>query len=128
MDIFEAAKDFGAFPSAIVTGLMLGAVFDVFACLRCFVPVHKAVLFACDMMYMLFFGFSLFTLCAGCEGRLRYYIAAGALTGAVCFHLAAGRFARRACESFALRVKAFIRRRKERAQAEKAVCEDCSAL
>lgn len=112
MDIFDVIKDFGVFPSSLVTGLLLGAVFDVSACLRCFVPVHKAVLFICDVLYMLFYWFTVFTLSVGCEGRLRYHIVAGVLFGAVCFHLLIGRPLYSLSSKLAKRLKDFIRRRR----------------
>lgn len=105
MSVFEAVKEFGAFPSAVALGLALWAVFDVFALIRAFVPVKGAALFVCDVLFMLMYWFFVFTLCVGAAGKVRYYIVAGVLIGSVCEHFLVGKFAVRTAQKTALRLK-----------------------
>lgn len=114
MSIFEAVKEFGAFPSAVVLGLALWAVFDVFALIRAFVPVKGAALFVCDVLFMLMYWFFVFTLCVGAAGKVRYYIVAGVIIGSACEHFLVGRFAVRTAQKMVLRLKNFAKKHSEK--------------
>lgn len=113
MSIFDAVKGFGTFPSAVVMGLALWAVFDMSAVLRAFVPVKGAALFVCDLLFMLMYWFFVFTLCVGAAGKVRYYIVAGVLIGSLCEHFLVGKFAVRTAQKTAARVKNFAKKHSE---------------
>lgn len=92
MELFQVIRDFGVFPSALLLGLGLGAVYDALRVVRAILPHGGVLLFFEDLFYVMFFWFCMFTFSVGAVGEIRYYITAGLLLGALAERFAAGRF------------------------------------
>jgi len=79
------------FLGSIVLGMPLGMLFDCFRLLRAAIPHHAVIIFAEDMLFMLLSALMLEcygVMCAG--GAVRWYFAAGALTGFLLYLVTVG--------------------------------------
>ena len=80
MSLFEAAGEFGVFPSGIVLGIVTGVASLPAGLIVRHIKWRWAV-FIIDMFSVLIFSFCLFSLGVGMEGHLRYPTFFGALLG-----------------------------------------------
>lgn len=92
MDIFYFAKEMGIYLSGIITGCVLGAVYDSIRVVRAVIPHGKVLTFAGDFLYVLFFSFVLFTFSTGLTGEIRYFTLFGMLLGCLLERLLLGNF------------------------------------
>ncbi|MBQ8967074.1 hypothetical protein [Ruminococcus sp.] len=80
MSIFEAAAEFGALPSGVVLGLILGVLSLIYGAFRRHIR-FRAAGFLGDMLWVISCAFCVFVLGVGMEGQLRYPTLFGSLLG-----------------------------------------------
>lgn len=107
MDIFQAANETGIFLSGVITGAVLGVIYDIICVCRAFIPHGRVLTFIGDFIYVLFFSFVLFTFSTGLVGEIRYFTLFGMLLGFGIERLALGNFIVR----LARRLSGFLRRK-----------------
>ncbi|MBR1862985.1 MAG: spore cortex biosynthesis protein YabQ [Ruminococcus sp.] len=91
-DIFQAARDLGAFQGAMIAGLILGVLYDGLRVVRSILPKWRAGEFISDVLYMLAVGTVMFLYSVGTLGKLRYHTFFGTVFGMAAEEMAFGRY------------------------------------
>lgn len=78
------------FSLSVITGFVLGIIYDLLCSLKILFPPGKILTFIEDFLYMLFSGFVFFTFSVKFSGEIRYYAVAGAIAGWVIERLTSG--------------------------------------
>lgn len=86
----EAERD--VFAAAVITGLLMGALYSVFSVVRHTLAV-RAFTFVADLTYSLLYGIAFCVASLTLTGYYRLFVLFGMLTGTVCWCLTAGRLA-----------------------------------
>ena len=68
---------------SVLTGFIMGAVYDFFRMLRLAAKHGRVFTFVCDLIYTLLFWFVLFTFCTGLTGDVRVFVLTGMLIGCI---------------------------------------------
>lgn len=77
---------------AVLLGLLLGAVYDVFRALRLSFKHHSATVFAEDVLFSLIFWISFYSYSTElCRGEIRFFVLAGTAIGFALYLLTLGR-------------------------------------
>lgn len=89
---FGTALEWKLFFGALILGLVLGALYDVFRALRLSFKHPRAVVFVEDVLFVMIFGLSFYSYCTElCRGQIRFFILAAMLIGFAAYLLTLGR-------------------------------------
>ena len=87
-----AALEWKLLFGAIILGLLLGALYDVFRALRMSLKHNPAVVFVEDFLYVMIFALSFYSYCTElCRGQMRLFVLAGMLAGFAVYLMTLGR-------------------------------------
>lgn len=89
---FGTVLEWKLFFGALVLGLVLGALYDVFRALRLSLRHPRAVVFVEDFIFVMIFGLSFYSYCTElCRGQIRFFVFAAMLIGFAAYILTLGR-------------------------------------
>lgn len=89
---FGTALEWKLFFGALILGLVLGALYDVFRALRLSLKHPRAVVFVEDVLFVMIFGLSFYSYCTElCRGQIRFFILAAMLIGFAAYIFTLGR-------------------------------------
>ena len=89
---FGTALEWKLFFGAMILGLLLGALYDVFRALRMSLKHNSAAVFVEDFLYVMIFALSFYSYCTElCRGQLRFFVLAGMIAGFTVYLMTLGR-------------------------------------
>ena len=89
---FGTALEWKLFFGAVILGLLLGALYDVFRALRMSIKHNSAAVFVEDLFYVMVFALSFYSYCTElCRGQLRFFVFAAMTAGFAAYLMTLGR-------------------------------------
>lgn len=89
---FGTALELRLFLGAVLLGMLLGAVYDILRAVRLTFRHPGWAVFLEDFIFMLICGVMFYTFCTElCRGKMRFFVAAGAVGGFAAYLLTLGR-------------------------------------
>ena len=110
MDVFDAIACFGLLPSALLTGLLMGASFDAECAARALFPRLRVLGFIAEVIIMLLLGLTAFTFTLGTTVLPRYHTLFFMAAGFAAERAVLGRYAVRAAGRASAVISKLLRR------------------
>lgn len=89
---FGIALEWKLFFGAVILGLLLGALYDVFRAVRMSIRHNSAAVFVEDFLFVMIFGLSFYSYCTElCRGQIRFFVFAAMTVGFAAYILTLGR-------------------------------------